>query len=198
MAKKKQFDEAIVLSQISQYFWDHGYFATKMDELSALTGLTKSSLYNAFGNKESLFARSVDFYIEQQLAPFKNSIAETLSLSDAVSGILEIKFLNDNNPLVTQGCLVTNSILELKSNEPDLHDHVIQGYEEVYRAMECFFAGFVQHKKVRQGIDAQQLTDLYITFQQGLNVQSRNQQAKESIGRAIEMFLMLIKTLEAV
>lgn len=198
MAKKKQFDEANVLSQISQYFWDHGYFATKMDELSALTGLTKSSLYNAFGNKESLFAKSVDFYIEQQLAPFKNSIAGTLSLSDAVSGIVEMKFLNDNNPLVTQGCLVTNSILELKSNESDLHDHVVQGYEEVYRAMECFFAGFVQHKKVRQGIDAQQLTDLYITFQQGLNVQSRNQQAKESIGRAIEMFLMLIKTLEAV
>jgi len=40
------------------------------------------------------------------------------------------------------------------------------------------------------------LTDLYITFQQGLNVQSRNVQAKESMGRGIEMFWMLIKTLE--
>jgi TetR/AcrR family transcriptional repressor of nem operon len=63
MAKKRQFDENQVMNQISQYFWDHGYSATKMDELSALTGLTKTSLYNAFGNKEALFSKYVDFYI---------------------------------------------------------------------------------------------------------------------------------------
>jgi hypothetical protein len=36
-----------------------------------------------------------------------------------------------------------------------------------------------------------------MTFQQGLNVQSRNQQAKKSMARAIEMLLTLLKTLEA-
>jgi TetR/AcrR family transcriptional repressor of nem operon len=53
---------------VHPFFWDHGYFATKMDELSALTGLTKSSLYNAYGNKEALFTQAVDFYIEQHRA----------------------------------------------------------------------------------------------------------------------------------
>jgi TetR/AcrR family transcriptional repressor of nem operon len=198
MAKKKQFNEVAVLSQISQYFWDHGYFATKMDELSALTGLTKSSLYNAFGNKESLFTQSVDFYIEQQLAPFKSSIAETLSLSDAVSGMLEMKFSDQRNPLMTQGCLLTNSILELKSNESDLHAYVIKGYEEIHVAMATFFEWFVKNNKVVEGISALQLTDLFITFQQGLNVQSRNLQAKESMARGGDLFLTLLKTLEVV
>lgn len=196
MANKKQFDEQVVLNQISQYFWNHGYFATKMDELSALTGLTKSSLYNAFGNKESLFIKSVDFYIEQQLAPFKHRITQSLSLSDAVNGILEMKFLNDNNLLISQGCLLTNSILELKSNESVLHDYVIEGYEEVYLAMTCFFTGFVQQGRVKEGVDAQHLADVFITFQQGLNVQSRNIQAKESMRRAISMFVSLMKAWE--
>ena len=198
MAKKKQFNEVAVLSQISQYFWDHGYFATKMDELSALTGLTKSSLYNAFGNKEALFTQVVDFYIEQQLAPFKSSIAETLSLSDAVSAMLDMKFSHQRNPLMTQGCLLTNSILELKSNETDLHAHVINGYEEVHAAMATFFEWFVNNNKVVAGISALQLTDFFITFQQGLNVQSRNLQAKESMTRARDLFLRLLKTLEVV
>jgi TetR/AcrR family transcriptional repressor of nem operon len=196
MAKQKQFDEVAVLSQISQYFWDHGYFATKMDALSGLTGLTKSSLYNAFGNKEALFKKAIDSYIEQQLAPFKNSIAETLSLSDAVSGLLEMKFLDSNNPLMTQGCLLTNSILELKSNKPHLQEHVIECYEEIHAALGVFFEWFVKRNKVVKGIDALHLTDLFITFQQGLNVQSRNLQAKESMERGIEMFLRLLKTLE--
>jgi TetR/AcrR family transcriptional repressor of nem operon len=196
MAKKKQFNEVAVLSQISQYFWDHGYFATKMDELSALTGLTKSSLYNAFGNKEALFTQSVDFYIEQQLAPFKSSTAQTLSLSDAVSGMLEMKFSDQCNPLMTQGCLLTNSILELKSNESNLHAHVIKGYEEIHAAMATFFEWFVKNNKVVAGISALQLTDLFITFQQGLNVQSRNLQAKESMARGGDLFLKLLKTLE--
>jgi TetR/AcrR family transcriptional repressor of nem operon len=197
MAKKRQFDENQVMNQISQYFWDHGYSATKMDELSELTGLTKTSLYNAFGNKEALFSKSVDFYIEQQLAPFNKELPDTLTLSEAVRGLFAMKFSNINNPLMSQGCLLTNSILELKSNNPTLHDHVIDSYEQVYAVMMSFFEWFVKNDKVTKGIDAQHLTDLFMTFQQGLNVQSRNQQAKKSMARAIEMLLTLLKTLEA-
>lgn len=196
MAKKKQFNEEQVLNQISQYFWDHGYSATKMDELSVLTGLTKTSLYNAFGNKEALFTLSIDFYIQQQLAPFTEKVSERLSLSEAVAGMLNMKFNNQNNPLMTQGCLLTNSILELKSNEPKLHQHVVNQYEHVHAAMHAFFEWFVVHNKVIEGVDAQHLTDLFITFQQGLNVQSRNQQAKNTMERAIDLFLKLLKTLE--
>jgi hypothetical protein len=54
----------------------------------------------------------------------------------------------------------------------------------------------VKNNKVVKGIDAQHLTDVFLTFQQGLNVQSRNQQAKESMARAIDLFLTLLKTLE--
>ena len=50
MGKQRQFDENKVLSLIAEHFWEHGYAATKVDQLAALTGVTKSSLYNAFGN----------------------------------------------------------------------------------------------------------------------------------------------------
>jgi TetR/AcrR family transcriptional repressor of nem operon len=119
-----------------------------------------------------------------------------LTLSEAVRGLFEMKFSNINNPLMSQGCLLTNSILELKSNNPTLHDHVIDRYEQIYTAMASFFEWFVKNNKVVKGIDAQHLTDVFLTFQQGLNVQSRNQQAKESMARAIDLFLTLLKTLE--
>ncbi len=187
MAKKRQFNEAVVLQQVSQYFWDHGYAATKVDELSVLTGLTKTSLYNAFGNKEALFIKSVDFYLEQQLAPFNQAMDDKVSLSDAISAALNLRF-GESNPLMTQGCLLTNSILELKSNDLKLHTYVIERFETVRQAMKSFFAWFVDNKKVNEGIDAEHLTDLYITFLQGLNVHSRNPDAKATMARAISMF----------
>jgi hypothetical protein len=75
---------------------------------------------------------------------------------------------------------------------------VIKGYEEIHVAMATFFEWFVKNNKVVEGISALQLTDLFITFQQGLNVQSRNLQAKESMARGGDLFLTLLKTLEVV
>lgn len=197
MAKKRQFDEDNVLNLVSNFFWNHGYSAAKMDQIAELTGLTKSSLYNAFGNKEALFIKSLEFYIQQQLAPFNNPIDKSHSLSDGIKQIFNFKFSKTNNPLLTQGCLLTNSVLELKSNDIKLHEYVIDKYEEVYTVMCNFFECFITSNKVINGVSKEELTDLYITFQQGLNVQSRNQRANETMHRAMNMFLRLIGTLEA-
>ena len=43
-------------------FWDRGYAATSVDDLTAATGLGKGSLYGAFGDKHSLFVRALDDY----------------------------------------------------------------------------------------------------------------------------------------
>ncbi|WP_416350817.1 TetR/AcrR family transcriptional regulator [Rhizobium sp. AN95] len=38
-----------------QIFWRHGYVAASIDELSAAMGLSRSSLYKRFRDKEGLF-----------------------------------------------------------------------------------------------------------------------------------------------
>jgi AcrR family transcriptional regulator len=62
MARPRTFDEADVVEAARDQFWNRGYGATSVDDLTAATGLGKGSLYGAFGDKHSLFLRALDAY----------------------------------------------------------------------------------------------------------------------------------------
>ena len=158
MTGKKQFDETEVLAQISDYFWEHGYGATRVDQLSALTGLTKTSLYNAFGNKESLFLKSLDFYVEQGLNLRMRQIDPSRPLSENLQLILESAFLRKNNEKLSYGCLLTNSILELAGSEPRLQEEASKRYDQSCVAIRQVFALYVDTKRLVPDIEVDDLT----------------------------------------
>jgi TetR/AcrR family transcriptional repressor of nem operon len=64
MARPREFDEQAVLEAAVQCFWMHGYEATSVRDLAERMEITGASLYNAFGDKRSLFRRALDHYLE--------------------------------------------------------------------------------------------------------------------------------------
>lgn len=62
-----QLDQA--LEKALDPFWRAGYFAASYPDICAATGLTKPSLYAAFGNKENLFLAVLDFYSRRFVQP---------------------------------------------------------------------------------------------------------------------------------
>ena len=58
MPRPREFDETAALEAAIECFWRRGYEATSLRDLTASMGLTAPSLYNAFGDKEELFARA--------------------------------------------------------------------------------------------------------------------------------------------
>ena len=68
MGRPREFDETEVLAAAIDCFWEHGYEATSTRELADRMGLTGASLYNAFGDKRTLYRRALDHYIETRFA----------------------------------------------------------------------------------------------------------------------------------
>src|SRR4029078_3370701 len=62
MARPRKFDEQRVVGAVRLLFNEPGYHGTSVDDLSRVTGLSKGSLYGAFGDKETLFRRVFDEY----------------------------------------------------------------------------------------------------------------------------------------
>ncbi len=62
MARPRKFEERDVMVAASRQFNETGYHGTSVDDLSQATGLSKGSLYGAFGDKEALFQRVFDEY----------------------------------------------------------------------------------------------------------------------------------------
>ena len=58
MARRKQYDEQVVLEKAMNLFWRNGYEATSMQMLEKEMGINKFSIYSSFGNKHGLFLES--------------------------------------------------------------------------------------------------------------------------------------------
>ncbi len=67
MARPRQLDAAAALAAAQNTFLDKGYQATSTRELTQAMGLTQLSLYNAFGDKRSLFLLALDDYLNKSL-----------------------------------------------------------------------------------------------------------------------------------
>ena len=55
MARPRSFDPAVVVRQARDAFVAGGYRGTSVDDLLTATGLSRASLYQAFGSKRGLF-----------------------------------------------------------------------------------------------------------------------------------------------
>ena len=62
MARPRQFHEEEVVELAAHHFATVGYNATSVDDLVAVTGLQRGSLYKAFGSKLNLFTLCFDKY----------------------------------------------------------------------------------------------------------------------------------------
>jgi AcrR family transcriptional regulator len=67
MARPREFDEAAVLDAAIARFWQHGYEATSVRDLADEMNIAGASLYNAFGDKRTLYERALNRYLDQSL-----------------------------------------------------------------------------------------------------------------------------------
>src|SRR3954452_6976090 len=70
MARPPGFDRAQVLEAVERQFRKTGYAGTSLDDLCAVTGLGRGSLYAAFGDKHSLFLEALNGYCDRTESGF--------------------------------------------------------------------------------------------------------------------------------
>ena len=63
--RPRQYDPDVALGEATQLFWAQGFSATSLDDLAAATGMNRPSIYNAFGDKESLYRETLERFTRQ-------------------------------------------------------------------------------------------------------------------------------------
>jgi AcrR family transcriptional regulator len=129
MARPRTFDVDDVVAAARDEFWNRGYTATSIDDLTAATGLGKGSLYGAFGDKHRLYLRALDDYIATSLA----GVRETLR--DPRYGARErlVRHLRGQMKAIAadadrRGCMIAKGAAELAAADNDVEQKVAQAY----------------------------------------------------------------------
>ncbi|QUS39769.1 TetR/AcrR family transcriptional regulator [Tardiphaga alba] len=121
MGRPREFDVDSALDLALHVFWRKGYEGASMADLTEAMGITKPSLYAAFGNKEELFRKALDRYVDGPGAYFRTGLEKTTARG-VVEHILyeSVNAVTDpNNPgcLAVQGALCCGEAAETIKQE---------------------------------------------------------------------------------
>ena len=162
------FDEGTAIEAAMQRFWTAGYAATSVRDLGEAMGLGQASVYNAFGDKRTLFTQCLDRYLDDNMRARIARVEKTLPPRQAIENFLiEIVERSLENRL---GCLLVNSALEVAPHDPDIADVVaarIGELEAFFRR--CVIAG-QRDGSISPELDAKILRGLLLTTVMGLRV----------------------------
>src|SRR6201984_2073909 len=118
MARPREFDEATALKAAMNCFWAQGYELTSVRELAEQMGITGASLYNAFGDKRSLYRQAFVHYLAQTVrgrgARLKK-LPPGLGRRAFFDEIIE-RSIDDEQ---RRGCMLVNAALELAPYDPE-------------------------------------------------------------------------------
>jgi AcrR family transcriptional regulator len=164
-----------------------------MTDLTEAMGITKPSLYAAFGNKEALFSRALDLYEREKLAyigeamaaPTTKGVAEKL-----LRGALKMQ----TDPGCPGGCLAVISSVACGAEAESIRDHVLARAAKPKEALLRRFEQGQADGDFGPEIDPQGLTAHIIAVMQGLTVQAGAGVGREELERLVETSLAMWPT----
>lgn len=122
MARPKAFDLDKAQEQAMQLFWRKGYAATSIEDLVETLHLSRSSIYDTFVDKRSLFLMVLRKYSQQVL----DRVAKVLDQSEqpglAVQAIFDDLIAKASTSRGLQGCFMANSVAELTPYDQEVTD----------------------------------------------------------------------------
>lgn len=120
MPKTKQFDIDEALQKAKELFREKGYNGTSMGELVKATGLNRSSLYDTFGDKHSLYIQSLQHYQKEM----QDSLAEQLKKMDSPRKKIRQLFHHTVQQILKdprrKGCFMVNATTELANLDKEI------------------------------------------------------------------------------
>src|ERR1700719_763831 len=110
LGRPRAFDVDLALDRALDLFWRKGYEGTSLSDLTRAMRINRPSLYAAFGNKEQLFRKVLDRYMNGPLAYFQKALGAAKA-RDVVEQIFLGAANMPSDPRTPAGCLVVQGAL---------------------------------------------------------------------------------------
>jgi len=113
MGRPREFDFDDALNRAIQTFWAKGYEVTSIDDLCDATGLGRSSLYAAFGDKQAIYAQALDRYEQNAVLRIGAAIANARSVREGIASFVQRIIEDIIAGPGRRGCFIGNCAAEI-------------------------------------------------------------------------------------
>ncbi len=184
MPKSVTFDRDKVIENVMELFWKKGYNGTSMQDLVDATGLNRSSFYNSFGDKFSLFEETLKTYQKQQNEMLQESFTQAKTPKQAIISLF--KGISDDIRSGNQkGCMFTSCTAELGGENKQIHDFLVDNKDKVVNSFATLIRQGQQMGEINERKDAETLALYLFSSLQGLRLTSMIEPNLEAVTEEI-------------
>jgi TetR/AcrR family transcriptional regulator, copper-responsive repressor len=166
LGRRPEYDEVAVIEAAVEVFWRHGYSAASINELIAATGLSRSSLYQRFQDKDGLFREALSSYTDRVLRRMNAIRADTArGRLDAMLRQFLPKEVGTKRPA---GCLLARCCVEMADLPPTGRSVALAGLTQQYAVIEGILRDAVSSGELTRDSDITALAWYYLGILQAI------------------------------
>lgn len=184
--RPRAFDREAALRKAMEMFWERGYEAASLQDLTRVMGISKPSLYAAFGCKESLFREALALYDTTTGAEANRALREEPTAREAVDAMLRSNaeyYAGRNRPA---GCMVVLSAALGSPESRRLRDDIAALRRGTQLALRRRIEQATRDGELPSGTNAARVAAFYTTVSHGLSIHARDGASRKALHAIVD------------
>jgi AcrR family transcriptional regulator len=187
--RPREFDAEKALDKALHVFWARGYEGTSLSDLTEAMGISRPSLYAAFGNKEELFRRALDRYAEKGPGAIHGEALAEPTARKVVEHLLRSVAISLTDPCNPSGCLAVQGALTCSQAAESIRQELCKRRSEGEDNLRQRLERAKAEGDLGPQSDPAALACYIITITQGMSVQASGGASRADLLTVAEMSL---------
>ncbi|MET9295057.1 TetR/AcrR family transcriptional regulator [Streptomyces sp. NPDC003077] len=171
IGRPRGFDADEALERAMMVFWEQGYEGASLTDLTRAMGITRKSMYAAFGNKEELFRKALERYTDGPAAYAARAL-EKPTAREVATAFLAGSVDTTTRPDCPAGCLGVQGSLASGDSGRVAQDALIAWRDDGRARFRRRFQRAVDEGDLPPGTDPELLARYLMTVANGIAVQA--------------------------
>lgn len=191
MSRQKEFDEAVVLDQALELFRARGFKHTSFADLTGELGVSRQSLYDTYGDKQTLYQTALRRYLDRSLDGIRRKLDEATPVREALGGLFE-GIIAGSCSNGSPGCFMVNAMVELSPHDADTRALAQTHAREIEGIFASRFSAAQRKGEIAKAKDPVALARFFYHTLLGLAVSARALGDKESLRQSARLALQIL------
>ncbi len=192
MARTKDFDEDEILNKAVCLFWHKGYNGTSMQELVDTLGISRSSLYDTYVDKHTLYVKALEFYQNSASGNLCSIVTNTPSAKDAIQKLLELTTSDLLKDKQHKGCFMVNAEVEVAPHDSKVKNIVRKNEQQIEDSFHRAIQLGQESGEITNKQDARALARFFLNTVKGIRVSAKSTTDKTFFSDIIKTALSIL------
>ncbi|WP_179468464.1 TetR/AcrR family transcriptional regulator [Mycolicibacterium vinylchloridicum] len=187
MAGVRQFDTDRAVEKAMNLFWEQGYEATSMQDLTEALGVGRGSLYAAFGSKDGVYRAALAHYLDSMASAMLQTLDEGGDVRTTIRNALLGRLVVAAEDSVRRGCMLVNAACERLPGDAQTRQTALEVTSANRDALERALAEAVARGEITPAFDPRSLAVFLVACLTGLLVSSKIDSDLASLTRSVDI-----------